>query len=561
MSTRKYLPAAVLGILLIGCVVAYYSTRDSSAPSKKSSAASQQNPVDTSLLESAVSLTALAATPEEQAQAREAWRLADQELDLHYAAAMIDATQEVSQRLPAALQDLSRQIKQLQAQVDADKKQVDALAKDTTGALERAQAQLELDQDQLDAKTQELAHRGGDRRAHLQRIIEQHEASDKIADQMMKYGILSPTGTMSEQLRAWFSLGGYMGQLHTAWEQVNQRNSSLKAEREKMPKPITGQPQVAAAGSVAGLHRMDDLQKKLIGLDQRIEDTKELADVYPAWDALVGERRRGVLHLLLGSVLEILAILLGAALLNLSLRKFFSRGDTRRFHKIRAIVRIAVQMGAVLLILVILFGPPTQIATMIGLITAGLTVVMGDFIVAFFGWFMLIGKNGISVGDWVEIEGVSGEVIEIGLLKTALLELGNWTETGYPTGRRVAFPNSFAMKGHYFNFSTSGQWLWDEVRINLPAAGDPYATAQQIRQIVEQETQADAAAAAKDWERVAQHYKSSAFSAAPNTSLRPVASGLELVVRYITRAPQRNAVKTKLFQAIVDLLRSLSMAR
>jgi small-conductance mechanosensitive channel len=560
MRGLKYLPAAVLAILLIACVAAFYTTRDSMVPAPKQESTSlEQRPVDTSLLESAVRLAALAATADEQALAREAWRVADNELDLHYAAEMINAQAEASQRLPPALQDLSNQIAQLQAQVDTGKKRVDELAKDTTGAVDRAQAQLELEQDQLDAKTQELARKGGDKRAHLQRVIQQHEASDKIADQTMKFGTLPPTGTLSEQFRAWLSLARYMGQLHTAWQQVNQRNGSLKAEREKIQQRLSGQPEASA--SVAGLHLMADRQKKLTGLDQRIEDTKELGDVYKAWDALVAQRRRGVLHLLQGSLAEIFAILLAAALLSLAIRRAFSSKDHRGLHQVRVIARIAVQLAAVLLILLIIFGPPTQVSTMIGLITAGLTVVMKDFIVAFFGWFALMGKNGISVGDWVEIEGVSGEVIEIGLLKTVLLELGNWTEIGHPTGRRVAFSNSFAMEGHYFNFSTSGQWLWDELRITLPSEGDPYATAQQIREIVEQQTQSDTAAAAKDWERVTQNYKARAFSASPTVSLRPGASGLELVVRYITRAPQRNAVKSGLFQAIVDLLRKPSAAR
>jgi len=560
MRGLKYLPAAVLAILLIACVVAFYTTRGSMATApRQDSAANEEQPVDTSLLASAVRLADLAATADEQRLAREAWRLADNELDLHYAAEMIDAQAEVSQRLPPALQDLSNQIARLQAQVDADKKRVDELDKDTTGAVDRARAQLELDQDQLDAKTQELARKGGDKRARLQRVIKQHEASDKIADQTMKFGTLPPTGTMSEQFRAWLSLAGYMGQLHTAWQQATQRNSSLKAEREEIQRQLSGQPEASA--SVAGLHQMADHQKKLTGLDQRIDGTKELDDVYQAWDALVARRRREVLHLLQGSLAEILAIMLTTALLSLAIRRVLSRTDHRGLHQVRVIARIAVQLAAVLLILLIIFGPPTQVSTMIGLITAGLTVVMKDFIVAFFGWFTLMGKNGISVGDWVEIEGVSGEVIEIGLLKTLLLELGNWTETGHPTGRRVAFSNSFAMEGHYFNFSTSGQWLWDELRLTLPSDGDPYATAQQIREIVEQQTQADAAAAAKDWERVTQYYKARAFSASPTVSLRPGASGLELVVRYITRAPQRNAVKSGLFQAIVDLLRKPSVAR
>src|ERR1019366_4687804 len=103
--------------------------------------------------------------------------------------------------------------------------------------------------------------------------------------------------------------------------------------------------------------------------------------------------------------------------------------DGQRLHQLRVIARITLQVVAVLLILLILFGPPTQLSTIIGLVTAGLTVAMKDFIVAFFGWFTLMGKNGIRVGDWVEIEGVSGEVIESGLLNTELLELRNATNT------------------------------------------------------------------------------------------------------------------------------------
>jgi hypothetical protein len=111
------------------------------------------------------------------------------------------------------------------------------------------------------------------------------------------------------------------------------------------------------------------------------------------------------------------------------------------------------------------------------------------------------------------------------------------------------------MEQHYFNFSTSGQWLWDELRLTLPSAGDPYQTAQQIREIVDRETQADATQAAKDWQRVTRQYGAREFSAGPAVNLRPGVNGLEVVVRYITHAPERNIVKSKLFQEIVELLR------
>ena len=129
----------------------------------------------------------------------------------------------------------------------------------------------------------------------------------------------------------------------------------------------------------------------------------------------------------------------------------------------RILLTLGIQLIGLLLILVIVFGTPRQMPTIVGLTTAGLTVVLQDFILAFFGWFVLMGKNGIRVGDWVEINGVGGEVVDVGLFRTTLLETGNWTDKGHPTGRRVTFINSFAIKGQYFNFSTTGQWMWDEI--------------------------------------------------------------------------------------------------
>ena len=331
--------------------------------------------------------------------------------------------------------------------------------------------------------------------------------------------------------------------MQAAAAQADAHARNLLDQHNTLERQLGSQPDAAA--SVASLRQLSEQHKTLTGLDQRMQDTKQLVPVYQGWSALVESRRRTVLQLVLRSLAAILGILLVAVLLNGAMRHAFHQVDRHRLHQLRVIARIALQVAAVLLILLILFGPPTQLSTMIGLVTAGLTVVMKDFIVAFFGWFTLMGKNGISVGDWVEIEGVSGEVIEIGLLKTVLLELGNWTETGHPTGRRVAFSNSFAMERHYFNFSTSDQWLWDELQLTLPPAGDPYQMAQQIREIVEHETQADAAAAAKDWQRVTQQYGTRQFSAGPAVNLRPGVNGLEVVVRYITRAPQRNAVKVE----------------
>ena len=133
-----------------------------------------------------------------------------------------------------------------------------------------------------------------------------------------------------------------------------------------------------------------------------------------------------------------------------------------------------------LLILLVVFGWPQQMPTILGLTTAGLTIALQDFILAFFGWFVLMGKNGIRVGDWVEINGVGGEVTEIGLMSTTLLETGDLADKAIRPA--AASPSSTASRfaGKYFNFSTAGQWMWDEITVSIPQSGDTHTMVEQI---------------------------------------------------------------------------------
>jgi len=357
----------------------------------------------------------------------------------------------------------------------------------------------------------------------------------------------------------WRNLGDRLDQFGAAEQQAATQASTIEKQHDGIEQSTT----VASAGNssvdaVTRLRRLSSQRKTLTELDKRIEDLRQLTEVYQRWRAQVAARRVAALHAMLASLSGIVVVILCVAMVDVSIRyKLGSEADRRKRRQLRVMSTVAVQFIGILAIALIVFGMPTQTSTLIGLATAGITVVLKDFIVSFFGWFVLMGKNGIHVGDWVEIEGVGGEVIEIGVLRTVLLEVGNWTDRGHPTGRRVAFVNKFAIEGHYFNFSTADQWLWDELVVSLPAGGDPYKLAQQILETVQRETETDAGLAEQDWQRATNKYGTRPFSAKPAVDLRPASGqGLEVRVRYITRAPQRYEVKSKLFEAIVELLHS-----
>jgi small-conductance mechanosensitive channel len=550
--------------------------------------------VDQRPLQTARRLAALARTEDERRYASEVLRLSDHEVDLAFASALRDATEHPPQ-LSAAAKAIDVRISKAEDTLKADQATIARLTKDLAAANDRTRdtiqqqlditkAQLELDQDELDDAKADMARAGGDKKDRLQRLLEEHEATQHESPIPNQTASSAGTGdSFGTQFRSWLQLRNQQKQLAEArqasidaaadlsrahdaleaklnTEKPTQQSASQQAvERSKSSTTETAEDaKQSAAAAVSSLKKLSSDQKNLSDLDKRIQDHQELADNYGGWMAIVASYQQTAAHGLLQGALLILLILLVVYLTNRVVDRFFNdpTAQKRRLVTIRAVVKFVVQAIGVLLILFVVFGMPSQMPTILGLAGAGLTVAMKDFIVAFFGWFVLMGRNGIRVGDWVEINGVAGEVVEIGLLRTVLMETGNWADSGHPTGRRVAFVNSFAIEGHFFNFSTSGQWLWDELQVMIPAGRNPYPILDAVRDLVAKTTEKNARMAEEEWQKAAGPNRVRSFSAAPAINLRPTGSGIEMHVRYIVRAHERYDVRTQLYQAVIELLHS-----
>jgi small-conductance mechanosensitive channel len=318
----------------------------------------------------------------------------------------------------------------------------------------------------------------------------------------------------------------------------------------KAPQPAT------RAERIEGLQRMAAMQNILSILNNRVDAQQQLVSLYDRWGRQVEIQNKIIIHLMLRSLALIATIcvltLLAGWGLQIALEKMLQ--DLRQKHTMKTILNLGTQAVGLVLVLLVIFGVPQQMPTILGLATAGLTVVFQDFILAFCGWFVLMGPNGIRVRDWVEIDGVGGEVVELGLFRTWLLETGNWTANGHPTGRRVSFLNGYAIRGKYFNFSTVGQWMWDEIKVSIPAGTKIHPLVERVYDATIKATEADAKRAESEWKRVTHEVGSPQFSAMPSVNLRPAGAGVDLVVRYITRAGVRLQTRNQLFEAIVDMM-------
>jgi hypothetical protein len=97
--------------------------------------------------------------------------------------------------------------------------------------------------------------------------------------------------------------------------------------------------------------------------------------------------------------------------------------------------------------------------------------------------------------------------------------------------------------------------MWDEISVNVPAGAESQKTIEAIQKAVLAETQADAELAEQEWKSATRVRGLSQFTAAPSVDLRPAVSGVDVIVRYVTRACNRFEMRNKLYGAVLALLR------
>jgi small-conductance mechanosensitive channel len=509
---------------------------------------------------------------------------------LAFAAAVSDA-QEHPAVLTAEAKQIQVRLRNAERALDRDKARVEqltgALAK-ATGAkkdslddqLQQAKVQVELDQDEADNAKQELNDAGGEAQGRIEELIKEHEAASKVADTTTVNTSTPPNshGMVRHYLR-WSELHDKTKQLAQAKQDAEAAaaafttkraalQANIKTKTQELPDKVqsgstspsdektTSPPSETSADVVIATKRRSAAVKALTNADERIEDQTRLAEIYRKWMEVISAQEGAVIHRGLRGAAIIVAILLIGIFFDSWLKSLLGKVklDPRQAETLHAVISTALQIIALGLILLVIFGPPGQLGTFLGLAGAGLTVALKDFIVSFFGWFVLMGKNGMGLGDWVEINGVTGEVAELGMFHTVLLETGNWTDSGHPTGRRVTFTNSFAIEGHYFNFSTSGQWLWDELTLVVDSSQSPYPIVEAIQKTVLEATGESAGQAEKEWQHSAHSRSVGTITAAPAINLKPVSGGVEIAVRYITRASERYEMRSRLYKAAVNLI-------
>jgi small-conductance mechanosensitive channel len=193
----------------------------------------------------------------------------------------------------------------------------------------------------------------------------------------------------------------------------------------------------------------------------------------------------------------------------------------------------------------------TLVATTLGLVSAAVVFSIQDVCAAFFGWFAIMLGRKFTVGDRLEIEGVRGDVLDIQLLRTTLIEVNNWLGVDQPTGRVLFIPNNFIFKNKVFNFSHGHPYIWGKIEVTVTFATPAASAMALFQKVLEEETRqdfAEARAAAAVMER---RYGVEDADYRPKIFTRIADSGVLFSLIYVSHYKNSSATRNRINRRLI----------
>jgi small-conductance mechanosensitive channel len=293
------------------------------------------------------------------------------------------------------------------------------------------------------------------------------------------------------------------------------------------------------------------LREEMILLDQSSAN-------YLEWRQSVGHESNNILRSILIRVVSI-ALAIGVILMlseiwrRITFRYIQDLRRRRQFLLLRRIV-MGFCMGIVLILGFV--SEFSSLATFAGFITAGLAVGLQTILLSVAAYFFLVGRWGIRVGDRISVAGVTGDVVDVGLVRLYLMELAGTGVDLYPTGRIVVFSNSvlFQATTPLFKQLPGSEYTWHEVAVAVNADGQVGVVEKQLMDAVHSVHSSYGEELQKQLGTMERRIDIQMRTPEPHGQLQYTDTGLEYVVRYPVGLHQVSEADEKITRKLLELL-------
>jgi hypothetical protein len=233
-----------------------------------------------------------------------------------------------------------------------------------------------------------------------------------------------------------------------------------------------------------------------------------------------------------------------------SLGRHIRDGDTR--YRVRKVVTALGYVVAFIFLTIVFRSQLGGLTVALGVAGAGIAFALQEVIASVAGWAAVALGNFYKVGDRVQLGGIKGDVIDIGMLRTTLMECGQWVSSDLYNGRIVRIANSFVFKEPVFNYSGDFPFLWDEFTVPVRYGSDHRLARALIERVVAAEVSTYTSSAAEWWQKMVQKYRIEDASVAPMVTLVANDNWLEFTARYVVDYTRRRTTKDRIFSHLLD---------
>jgi small-conductance mechanosensitive channel len=254
-------------------------------------------------------------------------------------------------------------------------------------------------------------------------------------------------------------------------------------------------------------------------------------------------------------IVSIIGVLIIAVIVRFLHRSFAYRikhPDTR--YRARKLITFLGYLAGVLFITVVFSDQLGHLTVAFGVAGAGVAFALQEVIASIAGWVEISLGRFYQIGDRVQVGGIMGDVIDIGVLRTTLMECGQWVNADLYNGRIVRIANSFVFKEPVFNYSAHFPFLWDEITVPVKYGSD-HRLAREILQRVADEIVGDYATHARAaWKDVVERYLIEDERVEPIVTVIANDNWMEFTIRYVVDYKRRRVTKDQLFTRVLEEL-------
>jgi small-conductance mechanosensitive channel len=257
---------------------------------------------------------------------------------------------------------------------------------------------------------------------------------------------------------------------------------------------------------------------------------------------------------LVGKIITVFVIILILIIVVRLIQKTLSKKvkDTNLRYKSRKIISFFGYMAAIFIIATTFSDKLGGLTVVFGLAGAGIAFALQEVIASVAGWFAISFANFYKTGDRVQLGQTKGDVIDIGLIRTTLMECGEWVNGDLYNGRVVRLTNSVIFKGPVFNYSGEFPFLWDEIKIPIKYGSDFHFARQLFENISNELLGEYSDNAKKAWESLVNKYVIEDAGVNPMVTLIANDNWIEFTIRYVVDYKYRRKTKDILFTRILD---------